>query len=124
MIRVTILAEASRLISGERAAQYGPPERMFALIAALWSAYTGHRLTARDAAVMMALMKIARSRTSPDADTWTDLAGYAALAGELAEAERPEPLLTPEQVEQLGKQFEQFMAEEAEHDRPDRSGRP
>jgi len=35
-------------------------------------------------AMMMALMKIARSTSSPKFDTYVDLAGYAALAGEMS----------------------------------------
>lgn len=41
-------------------------------------------MEAMDVANMMIMLKISRSVTSPDkADTWLDIAGYAALAGEM-----------------------------------------
>ena len=43
--------------------------------------------TAHDVAAMMILLKVARLATSPDKwDNWVDIAGYAALGGEV----RPE----------------------------------
>lgn len=44
------------------------------------------RFTAKDVAMMMALLKVARIRSGKGTlDCYVDLAGYAACAGELAE---------------------------------------
>lgn len=89
--RREILDAAADLIDGDRQKDYGPPEENFQRIADFWNAYLRHDfgmlLNPTDVAVLMALVKIARSVETPEkADTWIDLAGYAALAGELAGA--------------------------------------
>jgi len=83
--RKSILAEAEKCVCTDREQEYGSPEDSFSLIAALWNAYLGDRVTdAHDVAMMMALLKIARARTGkPKADNYIDLAGYAACAGEI-----------------------------------------
>jgi hypothetical protein len=49
----------------------------------LWSAYLDKEITAHDAAVMMALLKVARTKFGqPTADTYVDAAAYMAIAGE------------------------------------------
>ena len=45
-------------------------------------------ITAKDAGAMMALLKVARIATGSSPDSFVDLAGYAACAGEIA-TERP-----------------------------------
>lgn len=83
-----MLAEAAGIVDGARQQTHGPRERSFGFIAALWSAYTGHPITPRDVAVMMVLLKIGRAQSgAPIRDHWVDMAGYAALAGELAQEE-------------------------------------
>lgn len=48
---------------------------------------TGHQFTAPDVAGCMIALKLARLSTSTSkADTWIDIAGYAALGAEIAEA--------------------------------------
>lgn len=71
---------------GRREQDYGSPENNFALIARLWNAYLGDQVTdALDVAMMMALLKLARIRTGKrNADSFVDLAGYAACGGEIA----------------------------------------
>lgn len=44
-------------------------------------------ITAKDVAAMMGLLKVARIATGNKADSFVDLAGYAACAGEIATAE-------------------------------------
>lgn len=44
--------------------------------------------TPRKVAELMLLLKIARTVTSPTEDSYIDLIGYAAIAGEFAELER------------------------------------
>ena len=83
--RADILDCAKLVVNGEREKQYGKPEDNFAIIAKLWSAYKGDSFTPLDVAMMMALLKIARIRTGVGtADSFVDLAGYAACAGEIA----------------------------------------
>jgi len=82
-----MLAEAALIVEGARQ-RHGGSERSFGFIAALWSAYTGHPITPRDVAVMMVLLKIGRAQSgAPIRDHFVDMAGYAALAGELAQEE-------------------------------------
>lgn len=83
-IRTSVLREAEKLINGDRQAHYGPPEENFAAIAAMWSAYLGHPVTAADVCNLMALLKIARLRNGGHRDSSVDGAGYLALGAEMA----------------------------------------
>ena len=88
-VEVGILDEASSILRGYRNSEYGPPEHSFDAIARLWSAYLDSDISPREVGVMMALLKIARSIHAPGKrDNYVDLAGYAALAGGIAEDER------------------------------------
>jgi hypothetical protein len=60
-------------------------------IAELWTAYLGVPLTADEVAIMMILLKIARtkSRTAVK-DHYVDMAGYAAIAGEIVLGGHPD----------------------------------
>lgn len=88
-----ILAEADRIINGERQEQYGKPEDSFALIASYWNVYLESiykngqyvmTLQAEDVAIMMCLLKIARTQGGQKKkDNYTDICGYAALAADL-----------------------------------------
>ena len=83
--RADILDRAKAIVTGEREKQYGKPEDNFAIIAELWSAYTGYKFSPVDVAMMMALLKVARIKTGVGTvDSIVDLAGYAACAGEIA----------------------------------------
>ena len=85
MTRKDILENAARCVSGQREQDYGKPENSFNLIAGLWSNYLGVQVSALDVAMLMSLLKIARIRRGPDhLDSFVDLAGYAACAGEIA----------------------------------------
>ena len=54
-------------------------------IARLWSAYLDTLVAPSDVALMMALAKIARTKTGElNPDDFIDMAGYAGIAGELA----------------------------------------
>lgn len=54
------------------------------------TAYLGVQITPVEVATMMVLLKIARTRTgAPNIDCWVDAAGYAALAGEIANVQNP-----------------------------------
>ena len=86
-----ICRAAAVLVSGERARQHGDLVENHANIAAMWNAYLAIRrepgapLTAADAALMQALVKIARTQLGADnADNAIDIAGYAGVYGEIA----------------------------------------
>jgi hypothetical protein len=88
------LETALELVTGDRAEQYGDMHQCHQLIADLWNTYVrGKEIEAHDVAIMMALLKIARMQTgSRTPDNYTDLAGYAAVAAQLA---RSEPIDLP-----------------------------
>jgi hypothetical protein len=55
-------------------------------IASLWSAYLETKITAHDVALMMTLLKLARTKAGKTSDdTYIDMAAYSAIAGELKE---------------------------------------
>jgi hypothetical protein len=88
--RAETLDKANSIVNGARADQYGGPEDSFSRIASLWSSYLtspelSFSFSSADVACMMALLKIARLRNSPDhEDSWVDLAGYAACGSEVS----------------------------------------
>jgi len=88
MNRVEILNTAAELISGDRAATYGDATVSHQRIADLWSTYLGtpEPLSAVDVAACLILMKVSRSKGAAHRDNWIDMAGYAALAGEMEAA--------------------------------------
>lgn len=76
-----VLETAARLVSGDRAVQNGDKRANHQNIAALWSAYTGHIITAHDVAIMMVLLKVARTKSGRfNPDDYVDMAGYAGCA--------------------------------------------
>ena len=90
-----IIETAGNLVSGPRAGTHGEKLPNHQNIADLWNAYLGlqpdqrkldRQITALDAALMMALLKVARTKLgSHNVDNYVDLAGYAGVAGEIAE---------------------------------------
>ncbi len=86
MNRAEILGAAKSCVCGQRQEDYGTPEDNFTIISKLWNAYLGDNVTdANDVAMMMALLKVARIATGTfKEDSYIDLAGYAACAGEIA----------------------------------------
>ena len=87
--RTDILDEAKRIVTGKRD-EYGTMEDSFDAIAELWSAYLSSLFKPRgieigrvNVAVMMVLLKVARSVDSEKLDNYIDMAGYAACAGEM-----------------------------------------
>jgi hypothetical protein len=84
------LLKAADIVRGERQEQYGPPERNFARIAAMWNAFLtirrryGEALDAEDVGIMMALLKICRTQGEvPAPDSLVDAAGYLGIANEM-----------------------------------------
>ncbi|MCM1363422.1 MAG: DUF6378 domain-containing protein [Ruminococcus sp.] len=94
MNRSEILDEAKKCVCGQRERDYGSPEDNFTTISRFWEAYltatNPHlkmpiNITPKDVAAMMALLKVARIATGHSPDSFVDLAGYAACAGEIDE---------------------------------------
>ena len=95
MTRTEILERASACVCDEREQDYGTPGDNFTTIGLLWSVYLraahpelqaaieANGITPKDVGVMMALLKVARIATGSSKDSYIDLAGYAALAGEV-----------------------------------------
>lgn len=87
--RQDVLLKAGNLIDGDRHEEYGEAKDNFALIAKYWNGHLGlvDFITVRDVAIMMTLMKIARTHGDgrKSRDTFVDICGYAALAGEINE---------------------------------------
>lgn len=85
MKRVQILTRAAEIVSGKDS-QHGSAEDNFGRIADMWSAYLDKDVTARDVAVMMILLKVARISSGHQSDdNWVDIAGYSACGGEIEE---------------------------------------
>lgn len=93
-MREKILEMAKTCVCGAREEDYGVPEDNFKVIAALWETYIRARCVApeedvcidpEDVAMMMALLKIGRIASGTGtADSYVDIAGYAACGGEIA----------------------------------------
>lgn len=82
--REQILTEANKIVNGARNEAYGSPENNFRNIADFWSNYLGKEITAHDVAIMMILLKVARTQSGMGSmDNYIDIAGYAACAGEI-----------------------------------------
>lgn len=86
MKRAEILDAAKACVCGEREQDYGTPEDSFGQ---LWTVYMGTLFTAKDVAMMLALLKVARIHNGDKMDSFIDLAGYAACAGEITGKEAP-----------------------------------
>ncbi|MDR6574325.1 hypothetical protein J2X60_002984 [Curtobacterium sp. 320] len=84
--RSEVLSTADHLVSKDRADVYGPPRQSFGRIGALWGAMLGtDAIPPATVALMLVQLKVSRIVSSPGhEDSWADLAGYAALGGELA----------------------------------------
>lgn len=79
-----ICAKAAEIVSGDREKTHGDKVENHANIAALWTAYKGFEITAHDVALMMALLKIARTKAGDsNPDDYVDGAGYMACAAEI-----------------------------------------
>lgn len=88
--RASTLADAQAATT-DRADKYGTPAAAFEAIAYHWSGIVNAPITAVEVALMLATMKVVRARNNPQhADSWTDLAGYAACGAEIARATKGE----------------------------------
>jgi hypothetical protein len=79
-----LLAEATKLVGEDRQRDYGDKVVNHSNIARLWSAYLDIPIQAHDVAILMALLKIARTKLGTvSKDTYVDMSAYSAIAGEI-----------------------------------------
>ena len=82
--RGRILYAAIGAVCCEREEEYGSPADNLRLTAQLWSDYLQTKVSAGDVALMMVLLKVSRVKSGrPKPDSFVDMAGYSAIAGEL-----------------------------------------
>ena len=86
-----IAQAAADLVSGDRHQTHGDKQVNHEKIASMWNVYLDIRrvpdapLDGVDVALMMALLKVARTQLgSPNLDDYVDICGYAACAGEIS----------------------------------------
>ena len=78
------LARAGSLVAGDREKDYGDKVHNHQNIAKLWSAYLDVEIKAHDVAIMMTLLKVARTKLGAvSEDTYIDMSAYSAIAGEI-----------------------------------------
>lgn len=116
--RASILYSAMSCVCGSREETYEEPKDNFERIAKMWEAYMSGTcielgadicISPQDVAIMMALVKIARiSNGEFCVDNYIDLAGYGALAGEIAanmSAEKDLAYKQADEAEGIGKEM-------------------
>ena len=81
------LDTAAKIVTGQRQHEYGDKYQNHNNIAKLWSAYLDYNISAHDVAICMMLLKAARLKHRPTQDCYIDMAGYAAIAGEINDRE-------------------------------------
>ena len=77
------LEEAAKIVTGQRQFDYGNKYENHKNISDLWSAYLGKEVLTHDVAICMLLVKVARLKHRKTEDCYLDMAGYAAIAGEI-----------------------------------------
>jgi len=86
MNREEVLELAGDLTSAIRDEVYGDPITNHERIAELWSAILGIDITKEEVVLCMIAVKMSRLCRSPEhADSWVDIAGYAAIGGEMTD---------------------------------------
>lgn len=85
--RDRILAEAGRLISGDRERDYGSAVEDFTRTGKMWAAILGvDEVTAEQVAMCMTALKLGRLCNTPNhRDSWVDAIGYLALGGDISQ---------------------------------------
>jgi hypothetical protein len=106
-----VLEDAARVIHGPRRQSYGPVEESFDGIATVLNVVLRKKLVVeldgQDVALMMMSLKLCREANEHSWDNLVDLAGYAALKGQLAESTRAK---AKEQVDPAIKDWINAMA--------------
>lgn len=78
---------ASRLLAGDRQAEYGDAADTHRRIAAMWNQIVpqGARFRPVDVALAMIAVKIIRAAKNPQhMDSWTDIVGYAQIGADMS----------------------------------------
>ena len=78
-----ILEETIKIVTGQRQEDYGDKVVNHRNIAELWNAYLDMDIAPHDVAICMLLVKVARLKNRKTKDCYVDMAGYAAIAGEI-----------------------------------------
>ena len=84
--RPDVLKTADSLIHGDRRQAYGPVEKSFDDLAAVWSILIGSQVTSTQAGLCLLALKLLRESYAHQFDNLVDLAGYAALIQEIYDA--------------------------------------
>ena len=80
--------KAKDIVSTDRELIHGNKKINHDNIAKMWSAYLDRDISGRDVALMMVLLKVARTKAgSHNTDDYVDMVGYSSIAGELSEGE-------------------------------------
>ena len=83
--RDDILGEAMSLINGDRAEDYGDAYVNHKRIADMWSVIFEKEVTVRQVILCMIAVKMSRLMNETKKDSWVDICGYSAIAGEIHE---------------------------------------
>ena len=79
-----LLMAAHVLVGEDREKDYGDKVKNHNNIAKLWSAYLDTPITAHDVAILMTLLKVARTKLGQvSEETYIDMSAYGAIAGEI-----------------------------------------
>tara|TARA_R110000796_G_scaffold237344_2_gene357329 strand:+ start:425 stop:721 length:297 start_codon:yes stop_codon:yes gene_type:complete len=85
-VRAQVLRTAEQYVTKDRAAEHGDMEDNFRCIAGYWSVHLGCDVTGSDVSIMMALLKMARIKSSArNIDNWIDGCGYLACGAEFSQ---------------------------------------
>lgn len=89
--RAWLLRKAEKIVCGERNQDYGEPVENMKRTAAMLNAYLGGRaeLDSTDIAAFGIILKLGRlAHDRGSADSWLDIAGYAAIGFEASEDQK------------------------------------
>ena len=82
-----MLLQHAAVVIEHREGIYGPPQELFAHIARRWTLVLGAPVTPAQVALCLIDLKLARLTRNPShLDSIVDVAGYAAILGEVADA--------------------------------------
>ena len=88
MPKENILEEANRLVTGEKAKDYGSVQVACDRIAQMWSVILDKTVHPNQVALCMIALKIVREMNGHKRDSLVDIAGYAWVAQQLYEGEK------------------------------------
>lgn len=78
-----ILSKAKDVVYHSRQKEYGDVKTNFEKTAKIWSAILGYEVTPQQVSLCMIGLKISRESFAHKEDNLVDIAGYAAISGEL-----------------------------------------